>query len=239
VLLVEVNDQCQAYVPIKLFCDYLGLDSSAQHQRIRRHEILSQHLTGVALFQSRQYYKMSCLELEYLPGWLFGVVSSRVKPALAPKLRLYREECFGVLWRVFQRDLLHLNAHLQDPCEEEGYSWLIRVRESVRRACKRASQAGLPATLTIEQWLKTLEHFGGKCAYCQGRSGIIIEHFIPLPLASSGTTRENCVPSCYACNSKKGNSHPDEVTAISREALDRVRSQLCLLSKQTVIVGAI
>jgi len=50
--------------------------------------------------------EMLCLELEYLPGWLFGISPSRVKSEIAPKLVRYREECFKVLWRAFQTDLL-------------------------------------------------------------------------------------------------------------------------------------
>jgi len=39
--------------------------------------------------------------VELLPGWLFGVSASRVKPELRARLTLYRREAFGVLWRAF------------------------------------------------------------------------------------------------------------------------------------------
>ena len=40
---------------------------------------------------------MACLVLEYLPGWLFGVMTSRVREEVRDKLTRYQEECFRVL----------------------------------------------------------------------------------------------------------------------------------------------
>ncbi len=49
--------------------------------------------------------EMLCLQLEYLPGWLFGITPSMAKQEIAPKLTRYREECFRVLLRAFQDEL--------------------------------------------------------------------------------------------------------------------------------------
>lgn len=70
----------------------------------------------------------------------------------------------------------------------------------------RAQQTGLPATLTLDEWLITLEDFKYLCAYCGG-SYDVIEHFIPLVLGG-GTTRFNCVPACNSCNTRKKDYHP-------------------------------
>src|SRR6266536_1205759 len=40
----------------------------------------------------------------------------------------------------------------------------------------------LPATLTLRQWLATLDYFAWKCAYCQKQSHKIMEHFIPISI---------------------------------------------------------
>ena len=74
----------------------------------------------------------------------------------------------------------------------------------------RAAKVGLPATLTLQQWLSTLDHFKWTCAYCQGKY-TVIEHFIPLT-HGKGTEKDNCVPACYKCNSQKGTYHPSQVT---------------------------
>lgn len=72
----------------------------------------------------------------------------------------------------------------------------------------RARQAGVPDTLTVDEWIRTLRYFGGWCAYCLVRPYDVLEHFIPLAPHGGGTTSDNCVPGCYACNARKGSSHP-------------------------------
>ncbi len=230
VVLVKAGGEQQIYVPIRQFCKYLGLDWSAQYRRIRRDEVLSQCLTNILIVHHMQRYNTLCLPLEYLPSWLFGVMPGRVKPHLAAKLQCYQEECFRVLWQAFGQGRFQRDIALQSISTQDFPSSLAGVKERIYQARKRAMQVGLPATLTVEQWLRTLEHFGWKCAYCRQRPGIIIEHFIPLSCAGSGTTVGNCVPACYACNSKKRNSHPDDVTGISREVLDSVKLSLNILS---------
>ena len=45
---------------------------------------------------------MFSLPLEYLPGYLFGINASRVKPELKEKVIRYQRECFRILWQAFQ-----------------------------------------------------------------------------------------------------------------------------------------
>ncbi len=238
VVLVEVGGEHRVYVPLRQFCECLGLNWPGQYSRIQRDDVLASETIIVAITTAlvpirgqRESYPTLCLPLYLLPGWLFGITPSRVKPSLALKLHRYRKECFRVLWQAFQQGRLWQNTQEVDSSEAEIYSWLARGRERVWRARERAIQIQLPATLTVEQWLRTLEHFRWRCAYCEQRPGVIIEHFIPLPLA--GTTAENCVPSCYACNSKKGNIHPDFVTTIPRQVLNTIQAYLSLISVET------
>jgi len=62
------------------------------------------------------------------------------------------------------------------------------------------------ATLTIDEWLYTLEYFNRRCAYCREKfSYEHLEHFFPLADPESpGTTAYNCVPACSRCNLRKG-----------------------------------
>lgn len=75
---------------------------------------------------------------------------------------------------------------------------------------KRAQELGLEGTLTITEWMKTLEHHKWQCAYRCGNPYEELEHHIPLR-HGGGTTAENCVPSCQSCNRTKGALHPDEI----------------------------
>ncbi len=98
----------KAYVALRPIADYLEVDWSGQRQRLQRDEVLHRHSSPITMTGADgKKREMLCLELEYLPGWLFGISPSRVKPEIAPKLVRYREECFKVLWRAFQADLPH------------------------------------------------------------------------------------------------------------------------------------
>jgi hypothetical protein len=65
-------------------------------------------------------------------------------------------------------------------------------------ALRIAKRLGLEATLTIEQWDTTVEHFGNRCAYCAGPWSVV-EHATPT-VHGGGTTVANCLPACQSCN---------------------------------------
>jgi hypothetical protein len=104
VALVEINGERQAVVPLRQFCEYLGVDWSAQRQRLVRDEVLAAEMLSIAvtneqLPRKRGYYNrpVICLPLEVLPGWLFNISPTRVKPALQEKVQRYRRLCFHVI----------------------------------------------------------------------------------------------------------------------------------------------
>lgn len=106
-LTVVVLADDEVYVPIRPIAEFLGLDWSSQLQRIRRDEVLTKRTTTLVVATTDESRReMVCLPLDLLPGWLFGVSASRVRPELASKLNRYREECFRVLWRAFHADAL-------------------------------------------------------------------------------------------------------------------------------------
>lgn len=82
---------------------------------------------------------------------------------------------------------------------------LYRVNSHLRRA----KQLGFLATLTLTEWLRAIEAFGGLCAYCQQQPYEEMEHFIPLSLGG-GTTADNCIPACKECNMHKHQKHPED-----------------------------
>jgi hypothetical protein len=116
--LVETEEGgSQVYVPLRPICEYLGLDWSSQLKRIRRDPVLNEALVSVVMMtteiergrgQGRR--EALCLELEQLPGWLFGIEAKRVKPELRERVTRYRKDCFRVLWQAFKNEALGLAA---------------------------------------------------------------------------------------------------------------------------------
>lgn len=125
------------------------------------------------------------------------------------------------------------------------YSPEFNVNRSVCSSCKteatiaqfalvskhnaRAHEMGLPATLTLRQWIDTVNHFNKKCAYCFAPFDTL-EHFLPLSL-QGGTTVNNCVPSCKRCNVRKLDRHPDTLDRLfPSDTLARIRTYLASMS---------
>ncbi|SRR6266487_740191 len=242
--IVEKNQEFEVYVPLRPICDHLSLSWSGQHERILRHPVLSQEAKLIRLNRGSSGGNPNklCLPINFLHGWLFTISPSRSRPELTQKLLQYRRECFRALSQPFQNSLLSIkylatpSAHISEvssSTETIIYPLTLQqIREAVHRQYQRAEQLGLPATLTVSQWIYTLKLFEGNCAYCQSRPGIILEHFIPLSLNTSGTTIGNCVPSCFSCNTKKSNKHPDQITTISQQVLSSIQRKLKYLEGQ-------
>ncbi len=103
-----------------------------------------------------------------------------------------------------------------------------KEQRRVRYHNSRARKAHLLDTLTLEEWLLTLDHFEWKCAYCNG-SYDLLEHFIPLN-HGKGTTADNCVPACSSCNNIKQAWNPlaewgPDLAAI-KSGIERVQAYL-------------
>jgi hypothetical protein len=106
--------------------------------------------------------------------------------------------------------------------ETEG-NYLIIIREIDRVEGQRteARKRGTDATLTVMEWLATLEDFDWRCAYCQARPFQVMSHVIPFP--QGGTVLGNCVPSCYKC--KNGHKQNEYIQAKIQAHLAAKRMQ--------------
>ena len=89
------------YVPIRPICDNLGVALAGQRERINRDPVLSEVMTSVSVTLTQQAREMLCLPLKFIPGWLFGINASRVKPELREHIIRYQRECYDVLAEAF------------------------------------------------------------------------------------------------------------------------------------------
>lgn len=128
----------------------------------------------------------------------------------------YCPSCFHEITHEFRR--------ICDECHKEYYESVAEIKRTTCRACRfsrpvtevrrvryhlaRAIKAGTPATLTVPEWLETVRHFKHRCAYCGGAFQIL-EHYIPIR-RGGGTTVDNCVPSCWSCDTRKFDRMPDK-----------------------------
>lgn len=119
----------ELYVPLRSLTEFLGLEWSSQFRRVQRDEILSSRIQRVIMTSADgRQREMLCLPLDLLPGWLFGITSSRVRAELQPKLMRYRAEAFRVLWRAFQAEAFSAASSVDLPQTATGSS-LAQIRE--------------------------------------------------------------------------------------------------------------
>ena len=110
-----------------------------------------------------------------------------------------------------QRNRYKKNAEKIRKSRRERYENDEQYREQVAEyRHKRKSRArNLPADLTPEDWNSAVNFFDGKCAYCQRVKPLEKDHVIPT-VKDGGYTKDNIVPACKSCNSRKRISDMEE-----------------------------
>jgi hypothetical protein len=95
------------------------------------------------------------------------------------------------------------------------------TRTNIQPALNAARNHKLPATLTVKEWLCTLDRFDDRCAYC-GEYWTVVEHVTPID-RGGGTTVTNCLPSCDSCNRFKGSMTLEEWITTNQHGDERKR----------------
>lgn len=117
--------------------------------------------------------------------------------------------CIAIVENLPYRDGM---LHTRGDMEHYKNSYIRSIEgKKVDTHIKLARQAGVPATLTVDEWIFTLEYWMYSCAYCGGYYEVL-EHFIPVS-SGGGTTADNCVPACSYCNTYKRDKHPNNIIA--------------------------
>lgn len=170
--LVRFGDEARVYVPVRPICDRLGIEWSAQYRRIQRDEVLAAEIRAVRIERSEFVAIMAtnseqasrrgdptvlCLPLEFLPGWLFGIETSRIKAQeLKDKVILYRRECYRRLWDAFKPFILPAALPTPAPATS-GAQLAYELATAVQNLARE--QMELEGRMTrAAQWARGIEH---------------------------------------------------------------------------------
>lgn len=77
-----------------------------------------------------------------------------------------------------------------------------RVSQQLENHRRRARQYGVEATLTREEWARTLARHDHRCAYC-GVGGKLEQDCVVSISKGGAYTEDNVVPACQHCNRVK------------------------------------
>lgn len=148
-VLLETGEAPAIYVPLRPLCEQLGLSWSGQRERVMRDAVLSDELRSVRITRTEAGEReLLCLPLEFLPGWLFGISTARVKPELQAKILRYRRDCFRALWRAFQAE----PAPVRQPTTPGNAETLGHIRDMGLAIARMAEQQ-----MALEQRLQDVD----------------------------------------------------------------------------------
>jgi hypothetical protein len=123
-VVMDEDGQQVVYVPVRPLVEYMGLSWPGQWERINRDAVLSEIVQGVRVTRTPEEggtQIMSCLPLDYINGFLFGINANRVKPDLRDRIIAYQRECYQVLAAAFL-DPAAAVERLRELYRHKGYS---------------------------------------------------------------------------------------------------------------------
>lgn len=94
-----IPQQDKLYVAIKPICENIGIQWRAQRKRILRDTVLSEGVSIMDTPSNGGSQETTCLPLELLNGWLFGIDENRIKDSdVKARVIEYKKECYQVLF---------------------------------------------------------------------------------------------------------------------------------------------
>ena len=103
-------------------------------------------------------------------------------------------------YRINNKD--KINSWLHEYYKTERCKSLASTSRQKRRSLKRK----LESSFTNSQWESCKKYFNNTCAYCGKETSLTQDHFVPLSKQGE-YTKNNIVPACKSCNSKKLNKN--------------------------------
>jgi hypothetical protein len=142
--IMAITKDGKKFVVPKQICENLGLDWSAQRQKIERDSVLSSTMVMITtVAKDGKNREMSVLPLEYLNGWLFGIDDTRVKEAIRAKIIDYKKQCYIVLYEYFNKGASIDVNRLEEDIELQDYIYrkVRQARTSERSLWERVKKA--------------------------------------------------------------------------------------------------
>lgn len=114
--LEAIPEGAKVHLPIRRFCEVLGIDPDTQGRRLKADGVISTVIMTVQMPGSDQAREVLCIELRDLPLWLAKIHPSKVKASVRTKLIAFQREAAEVLAEHFfgpRRSVLDTGGYLE------------------------------------------------------------------------------------------------------------------------------
>lgn len=99
--MLGVKNDKGVFVSIKSICNSLGVDNSSQLKRIKRDETLSKGVVQMTIPTNRGSQTVSMLSIDFLPLWVVGFTTNKVKEEVRRGLTRFKLKAKDVLAEAF------------------------------------------------------------------------------------------------------------------------------------------
>jgi hypothetical protein len=125
---IVVIENGEKRVAVKPICEALGIDFSAQLQRLKRDEILSSVVVMVTTTGSDgKQYEMVTIPLKFVFGWLFTIDTSKVRDDVKDFVLKYKLECYNALYEHFNAYAEYVAYRSEKIEEAVNYTAAVRI----------------------------------------------------------------------------------------------------------------
>lgn len=143
------------YVALRPLCDALEIDWATQRRAIKNDPVLASVVGDLPTTGADgKQYRMLCLPLDYLNGWLFKIDAGRYKPGDPRRERIvaYQRECYRVLRDRFMpaltdRPPMHARPWESDTAARRASRLVGKLRRLARN--RRLSKAAMHAAVEL------------------------------------------------------------------------------------------
>lgn len=143
-LVIEHNNQ--PYTPMKPIVEGMGLDWMAQFIKIKQRfsSVVGEiPTTG----KDGKTYKMICLPVRKLFGWLMTISPNKVRPELRDRVIMYQNECDDVLWNYWMKGQAINQRNTITPEQQDSLHAIVSRRADGSRKIR------------AEMWSRHNRHF--------------------------------------------------------------------------------
>lgn len=111
--IMVINRDGEPYVAMRTVVDGMGLDWATQFTKIKQ-RLISVVVEITTTGKDGKNYKMLCLPLRKLFGWMMTINPNKVAPHKKQTIIRYQEECDEVLWQYWTTGIVNREKILHE-----------------------------------------------------------------------------------------------------------------------------